>query len=430
MRVAGADRKQLGIKRDVLWDRLQSLWPVEHSYFYNILKGVRPSGYVELLRALARIFAQSHQPQDEQPDKEAEYLQKYHSAMINSVTSQKSRRTVDKVTILASALPNQVTHRNIDICVKDKCLPIGRTQTLWWRATGNGERGKEIRVPNISCTFHRGKRPLYPPELQAIIDDVRRDWKNGLYQFRNDSRPALEHLDVWPPAGPDEDRMLRVDCGETDYAAFYAIARHDDGRKIKDAILREWNPDNGPLFYLSPAVGVNVAIFTEDKKFLFGMRSPTQEMRRGEYDVGSVEGVSIKKDVERNNRFDLYAVARRGIWEEYRIAEVDIKELHILAFGYDLQYCSWNAIAVCYVNRPATAIRRRIKQVAIDHTEYADVIAKDDTPEAVFEFLRDKRFWSCGFATAFYTMVHRWGADRVLEATDNFQMADESQFDI
>lgn len=315
------------------------------------------------------------------------------------------------------------------------CIEVGSLQTLWFRQVGSGERGQELKDANVELVFAEREPNFGSTAIERAIANTRNSivgdkFTAGGASHENGRLFALQTMSSWPPRGPAEERVLRLGMGVIDYAAFWTLLNDSKAKHARMERLRDWSPSRGfdPLFGLG--LGINVAIFTKDEKMIFGVRSMGQGARCDEIDVGAVEGMSVKKDGTSN--LVLKDVAYRAVEEEYFITRDVISEMHILGFGFDMQYCQWNGIAVCYTSLNAADLRRRQKIWAEDVAEFSGIFAVVSEPDAVARWLaaQDRRIWSCGIASAVYGLTHKYGKSAVSAAFDDFSSARPEQYDL
>lgn len=314
------------------------------------------------------------------------------------------------------------------------CIQIGKLKTLWFRAIGSGIRRQEIMPENIIIKFD-DKDIVFGRNIDGHVTRTRNlVKKDGVYRsengtvFTNNSIYAISNLSTWPPVGHDEDRSLELTLLKTDYAAFWTMLNVENAKRERMNCLRQWNLDDGFDSLFGLGVGVNVAIFTSDDKMIFAVRSSTQGARRDELDVGSVEGLSFHRDPPPSP--SLLKVCERAVNEEFAIEPSHVSGMYILGFGFDMQYCQWNAIAVCYTNMNSERLTRRQNQFANDVREFKGVYAISSEPEYVASWLskQDRILWSCGLATTFYALIHKYGAQKVEDAFETFNVKEPERY--
>jgi len=302
------------------------------------------------------------------------------------------------------------------------CIEIGENLTLWYRYAGNGM--SPISPADISLQFDRslGETLYLPPKVEQLVRRVLHERDQGKHTFENNPLLTIFGGKAFPPIGIDERDGVELKLGATDYAICYALRRTEEGRRYFRALVNDWTPEEPFDPIIAQGLGVNVAIVSNDEQMIFGRRFENAGARPQELDVGAVEGFALK-DFDAAGHAEVPDVMVRGVSEEYGISPEQVTDVKVLGFGYDLQWAQWNFLGLARVDVPARKIRRRHRGLAIHGLEYIDTIAVPAMPDEVFAGLsrEPKGVWSCGLATAYYTLVHLHGPDAVEKAADRFR---------
>ncbi|OYU47327.1 MAG: hypothetical protein CFE31_17585 [Rhizobiales bacterium PAR1] len=313
------------------------------------------------------------------------------------------------------------------------CLSFGETQTLWYPAFSTWERDKEGRANEYQFELDLDVLHL-DPELKEAAELTRSKIESGEYKIQNGELLHIKQAIWWPPTEPEERIELKAKLVPHEYALFYTLTTAEHGRALRKKRLQQWQ--KGQIIpELSPGLGINIGIQSSDGAFILGRRSGSHGPRRGQIDVGAVEGFDLDRDIldrglprRTGERFDIEKIAYRALSEEFGISEKAISSIKYLGFGYDLQYCQWNVIALASVELPAEKIVRKNKY-APHGQEFLELYPIYGGAAEVFRALSREleQVWSCGLAVAYFSLLNMYGEDAVELAVEGLDLRRQEQ---
>jgi hypothetical protein len=314
------------------------------------------------------------------------------------------------------------------------CMFIGDNLTLWYSRVGNAV--KPISDFDVDLVYNAGRTVQFPNLLERLTSKVLIEQELGKHSFSNNKILTIVGGETSAWKGSNERFHVSLELAATDYAYLYTLRRTSEGKSLLRDYIAGWTPNI--LFEPTTAqgLGVNVAIISDDDCLIFGRRSRDTGVRRGQLDVGAVEGFNVERDIGKEllgerKRFDLMPIVMEAAQEEFGIGNNNTKFVKILNFGFDLQYAQWNFITLLKSNLTAKEIRNRHRSVASQGVEYEKVTwVSCVNPRLAFEFMANDEMpvWSCGLAAAFYSMVNIHGIDEVERALAGIKFKDPEIF--
>ena len=336
--------------------------------------------------------------------------------------------TLDKAWRLAKAM--KCTKAEFEALVRDltsyglkhghRCLRVGSTPTLWWHMTGLVDGSPAIDCHNIEVRWD----PSIAFEPNEALEELARGARKnpGKHKaYLDNPRLAVAAADWGGSRGRDRRPWITLRTYPVPYVYPFALRQPGRGRQYIRERMQQWRPD-GPLQPdTSLSIGVHVALSTRDGRFILAQRSELVGLRKGELEVGAVEGLSFQEDVidaglqeTSAGRIDLERVVNRALKDEYGIDKERVKEVVFLGAGFDLQYAQWNVLALANLACSGDDVIEAQK-TAPDSFEHSNVWAVPETPRDVFEAMhrKDEAIWSSGIVLAYLSLVQNFTRDEV-----------------
>ncbi|MBO0779617.1 MAG: hypothetical protein J2P37_12400 [Ktedonobacteraceae bacterium] len=196
--------------------------------------------------------------------------------------------------------------------------------------------------------------------------------------------------------------------GATDY--YTRLALHE--------LYREASGERERLRYCSNTFGVSLLIETRDQRLIFAPRSQRVGVYAGYYNISLSEGLSLVDGVDSRGP-DLAGCGRRGIFEEYGIAEEQIEELTCLSLGIDRHYTSWGMLGYARLKLESGEIASH-RAGAADAWEASHLDFVPAQLETVVDFVRSRGApWAPSALTTIYqTLSYKYSEQTVLEVIE------------
>ena len=232
-------------------------------------------------------------------------------------------------------------------------------------------------------------------EIEEESERLRAEGRTPLW---NGPRYAVETLDVSRTA-LEEQPEVHLRLRPTDYYTFLAAQQLDrrlpDGSTPRSRYLDPGDPLRAPAF-LQCSFAVNIAVVTADDMLVVSQRSNRVRMAPGVWNSSVNEGMSRHIDSSGRSAPDLYAVARRGMWEELSI-EPHEYALELLAFVLDVEKRHWSAHFYARLkDLTCEGLQARMSRGVADRWEHQTIDFVPFRPAAVIKYvLRADR-------------IHRW----------------------
>ncbi|GHO70497.1 hypothetical protein KSC_093890 [Ktedonobacter sp. SOSP1-52] len=196
--------------------------------------------------------------------------------------------------------------------------------------------------------------------------------------------------------------------GATDY--YTRLALHELYREVTDERER--------LRYCSNTFGVSLLIETRDQHLIFAQRSQRVGVYAGYYNISLSEGLSLVDGVDGRGP-DLAGCGRRGIFEEYGIAEKQIEELTCLGLGIDRSYTSWGILGYARLKLESGEIAGH-RAGAADAWEASHLDFVPTQLETVIDFVQSRGApWAPSALTTIYqTLSYKYDEHTVLKVIE------------
>lgn len=311
----------------------------------------------------------------------------------------------------------------------DQCMFFGQTRTLWVRRFGDGTA--PLKFEDVKCVFVDEEIDFPPALYQARLESKQRIEADP--RLRNGSLAAL--VDITHRYIGDEERpALSLKFGLSRYADFLAIANHPSAHEVKRTHLRGWDLKGTPIPFLSQGVGIHVVVTTADEKIVFTRRSSDVGPRRGQLDVGVVEGISRHLETQgvlkAGANFNIEETFRRGIREEFGLPNSLQEGLELLGLGYDLQYGQWNFLGHCKANCTFSELVRFWQSDSKTPEEYSELYPVGLSPTDIAARVKREAIWSSALAALRYSTIRRMGsAEAFNRAFADVGLENEHQYD-
>jgi len=297
---------------------------------------------------------------------------------------------------------------------------LGSVDISWLVYDGDGEM--EYRPDSIKCIVKQMPIPLPQEVIQLWHDIEKREnekREKGYPYLWNGPLYALERATIGRSTH-NEDMEVIFTFRPTDYYTFQATVMSLDKNLLQapaNLTLRQKYLKGHnflePIPFLANGFGVSLIIISKDKKLLLTVRTETTGIRPGELDVSVVEGIHPVRDQSAIDPGpDLYRTAIFGAREELGI-ELSKEAITFLGFGVDTEYYQWNIIGVATIYEKAIdALESRTRGTG-GKWETKQIEIVDSDPQIIFKYLKNRKIWSTGLLTIYWTLVHEYGRKRV-----------------
>jgi hypothetical protein len=110
----------------------------------------------------------------------------------------------------------------------------------------------------------------------------------------------------------------------------------------------------------------------------------------------------------------------RALREELGVDPGEVVDFALLGFGVDMRCHQFNFIGAVHLGLGAQEITERQARRCPGRQEVKEILAIPCEPETVLarvasEVAGGRRFWSCGWATTYFAMVH-WAGHKATDA--------------
>jgi hypothetical protein len=291
-----------------------------------------------------------------------------------------------------------------------------------------GGDGATAFEPGDVLVRHRDSYAELPPGIVAARENAKSrivaagaDSTEVVTSWNGTSMVALCGYHVSSVSDSGEAR-LRLETCRNDYATFVATVLGLDshiespagggtGGTLRHEFLGDPKVVYGRIRTPDPAlangVGVSLLAFTDDDKVILTRRRGSSMTRPGGRDVSVVEGIHSTHDRRPAGRLSVHNAAVRGCFEELGV-DVSEDDIHLLAFGVDIEYYQWNFYGYVDLNCSAHEVLDHHSKRARDRWEGKLECVPTD-PEYVLDRLRVDGAWDTAIVTAHYAFRRRHG---------------------
>jgi 8-oxo-dGTP pyrophosphatase MutT (NUDIX family) len=281
----------------------------------------------------------------------------------------------------------------------------------------------------LEATYNN-TQPVLDPTLSALRREV--DAEAKAKAWSNQKGYALLAIDPKPHDIEDEP-LLQVDLGPTDYFTFQATNRKLDERLGRDGpLVRDRYLSNctwkAPVQPFANCLSVNVMVLTTDGRIVGQRRAKDPiliGMYAGYYSLAFGETLSRDKDPFVGLRSGIFsACAVRGLDEEVGL-EISPTRLTFISLQVTEEFAQWGLIAIAKTSQTFSEIKQRAEIPSTTHRwEFESLHPIPFDPEltapAMHRLSRGVENWVPGsYAGAALSLIYAYPAERQ-RILDNF----------